>query len=160
MNDCIFFSHTAAGLGLHVGDTVDVAFSPQVNTYRGHSSVQLLVSAVRQHDCFELCTAILEGDESALYAAAPYCPSRADFIRVWRGIGNDFTVGTDTDAVIEHCPTGMDAEKYCICLMVLLETGLLKSSDGRIFGARRANIVGKADLDATKLIKTLRRERR
>ena len=158
--ESIFFSHTAAELGLHVGDRVDVAFSPQINTYRGHSSVQLLISAVRKHESSELCMAILESDASVIYAAAPYCPSRADFIRVWRGLADDFSVPADTAAVIAGCPEGMEAEKYCICLMVLLETGLLKSRSGGIYGACRSHIGGKADLESTRLIKALRRERR
>ena len=46
----IFFSHTARELDLHCGDLVDIAFTPQINDFRGHVSVQLLVSAMRRHD--------------------------------------------------------------------------------------------------------------
>lgn len=158
--ECIYFSHTARELGIREGDSVDLAFSPQINTFRGHSSVQLLLSAVRKHDSSELCTAILEGDGSVLYAAASYCPSRNDFVRVWRGIGDNFTVGSSLGKILRHCPKHMEAEKYCICLMVLLETGLLKSDSGRIYGARKSDIGGKADLDATKLITALKNARR
>ena len=158
--ECIFFSHTAKELGIREGELVDIAFSPQINTFRGHSSVQLLVSAVRPHDCTQLCRAILESDDSVLYAAAAYCPSRSDFVRVWRGIGENFVTGESTEAIVKQCPRYMDAEKYCICLMVLLETGLLKSEAGHIYGAKRAEISGKADLDATELIKALKKARR
>lgn len=158
--ECIYFSHTARELGLREGDGVDLAFSPQINNFRGHSSVQLLLSAVRRHDCSELCQAILENDSSVLYAAASYCPSRSDFVKVWRGIDDSFTAGSDATRIIGQCPRYMEAEKYCLCLMVLLETGLLKSEDGRIYGAARANIGGKADLDATELIKALKNARR
>ena len=55
-------------------------------------------------------------------AAARYCPNRADFIRVWRGIGKNFTAGATAEAVTTQCIGGMAPEKFCLCLMVLLET--------------------------------------
>lgn len=153
----IFFSHTAEELGIREGELVDVAFCPQINEFRGHVSVQLLVSALRAHDALPLCTAILDADASAMYAAARYCPNRADFIRVWRGIGKGFVAGDDAAAVTAQCIPGMQPEKFCLCLMVLLETGLLKSAGGGIYGARCSAIDGKADLEATRLIRALKR---
>ncbi|MBQ3211102.1 MAG: single-stranded-DNA-specific exonuclease RecJ [Oscillospiraceae bacterium] len=158
--ECIYFSHTAKELGIREGDLVDLAFSPQINTFRGHSSVQLLLSAVRPHDCRFMCRAILEGESGINYAAASYCPSRADFVKVWRSLGKDFHTGCDAEEIIKQCPSRMDAEKFCICLMVLLETGLLKSEDGKIYSAHIAEIGGKADLDATMLIRELKKARR
>jgi len=38
---CIFFSVAVEDLGVNKGDTVDIAFEPQVNEFRGQSSVQL-----------------------------------------------------------------------------------------------------------------------
>ena len=136
---------------------MDVAFCPQINEFRGHVSVQLLVSALRAHDALPLCTAILDADASAMYAAARYCPNRADFIRVWRGIGKGFVAGDNAAAVTAQCIPGMQPEKFCLCLMVLLETGLLKSAGGGIYGARCSAIDGKADLEATRLIRALKR---
>ena len=153
----IFFSHTAEELGIREGELVDVAFCPQINEFRGHVSVQLLVSALRAHDALPLCTAILDADASAMYAAARYCPNRADFIRVWRGIGKGFVAGDDAAAVTAQCIPGMQPEKFCLCLMVLLETGLLRSAGGGIYGARCSAIDGKADLEATRLIRALKR---
>lgn len=152
----IFFSHTAEELGLREGELVDVAFSPQINEFRGHVSVQLLVSAARAHDSLPLCKAILALDSAALPYAARYCPDRADFVRVWRSLGEDFQVADTAEAVAAQCIPGMTQEKFCICLMVLLETGLLSSESGKIYGARRAEIEGKADLEGTRLIRMLR----
>ena len=39
--DCIFFSMPSEHLGVSVGSVVDAAFEPQVNEFRGRSSVQL-----------------------------------------------------------------------------------------------------------------------
>lgn len=152
--DGIFFSHTAQQLGIRAGDIVDVAFTPQINEFHGSISVQLLVSALRQHDGLSLCRSILENDESVLWAAAAYRPRREDFIRVWRGIDSGALPDTAED-LIDRRPAGMEAERYCLCLMAFLETGLLKNADGRIYGARRSEIDGKADLEATRIIRAL-----
>lgn len=153
----IFFGHTAEELGIHAGNTVDIAFTPQINEYNGSVSVQLLVSAMRRHDCFGLCSAILDGDESIYWAVSPYCPDRSDFVYLWRNVCRGaFTVPNSTEAVIASCPAGFEAERYCLCLMVLLEAGLLASDDGRIYGAACARIEGKADLEATSLMRILR----
>jgi len=46
--DCIFFSVPAEKLGVSNGMLVDVAFEPQVNEFRGRSSVQLQLCDIRQ----------------------------------------------------------------------------------------------------------------
>ncbi len=154
--ECIFFSHGAAETGVSEGDLIDMAFTPQINEYRGSVTVQLVTAAVRRHDPFELCDAILSGDPDILWAAAPYCPARADFIRLWRSMGKDYRVGASTEDVIIQCLPDMEPEKYCLCLMVLKEAGLLGSEDGGIYSAHREQIDGKADLEATHLIRRLR----
>ena len=156
--DGIYFSHSAQALGIAPGDRVDVAFTPQVNEFRGHSSVQLVVSAIRRHDPGDLCRRILARDADAAFAAAAYCPCRADFVRVWRSAGEDFTVPGSPEAVLKLCPEGMEPERFCLCLMTLLETGLLQSGDGRIYGARLSSIEGKADLNATGIMRRLHSE--
>lgn len=156
----IFFSHTAEELGVDAGELVDLAFSPQINEYHGNVSVQLVASALRAHDPTALCREILDGNEAALWAAAPYCPDRADFVRVWRSLGKDFSVGGTAEEVMGQRPPGMEPERFCLCLMALLETGLLRSGDGRVFSARCSPISGKADLGATRLITALKKLRR
>ena len=154
--ECIYFSHNAADSGVVEGDIIDLAFSPQINEFRGNISVQLVISAVRKHDPSALCARILEGDESVEWAAAGYCPSRADFVKLWRSMPASFTVGRNAEEVLSQCLGGMEPEKYCLCLMVLRETGLLSSESGGIFSAHCAQISGKADLEGTRLIRSLR----
>jgi single-stranded-DNA-specific exonuclease len=48
--DCIFFSATPQGLGVDVGHSIDIAFEPQVNEFRGWRNVQLHVLDVRKHE--------------------------------------------------------------------------------------------------------------
>ena len=154
--ECIFFSHNAASIGVHEGELIDMAFSPQINEYRGNVTVQLVASGLRPHDPGALCQDILCGESGSCWAAAPYCPERADFVRIWRSMDPSFTVGGDTTTVISQCPADMEPEKFCLCLMVLREVGLLSGADGGIFSARQAKISGKADLEATQLIRSLR----
>ena len=154
--ECIFFSHSAVSTGVHEGELIDMAFTPQINEYRSNVTVQLVASALRPHDPAALCGDILRGEYGCNWAAAAYCPERADFVRIWRGMGADFTVGATADDVVSQCPADMAPEKYCLCLMVLREAGLLTGSGEGIFRTRKAKITGKADLEATRLIRSLR----
>ena len=154
--DGIFFSHTAGQLGFQEGDRVDLAFTPQINEYRGHVSVQLVVLAARHHDGSGLCMELLEGRSEALWAAAPYCPERPDFVRLWREKGGDFSLPLTVEGILAQCPEDMEPERYCICLMTLLESGLLQGPQGRIFGACCAPVRGKVDLEATSILRNLR----
>lgn len=45
--DCVFFSVGESELGLNPGNRVDIAFSPQINEYKGKKSVQLVLQDVR-----------------------------------------------------------------------------------------------------------------
>ena len=154
--ECIFFSHSAVDTGVHEGDLIDLAFTPQINEYRGNVSVQLVAAAVRPHDPRDLCNAILREQSDCEWAAAAYCPERVDFVRIWRGMHRDFHVGGSTDAIVAQCPEEMEPEKFCLCLMALREVGLLVGPDGAIYNAAQQNISGKADLESTKLIRSLR----
>ena len=158
--DGIFFSHTAQALGVEEGDRVDVAFTPQVNEFRGHASVQLVISALRRHDGTALCRRILSGEEEAdyAYAAAAFCPQRSDFVQIWRGAGGELSLPGSVESILSLCPPGMAPERFCLCLMILREAGLLHSPDGRIFNACCRPTEGKADLNATPLMQSLRRE--
>ena len=156
--DGIFFSHNAKSLGVAAGDWVDLAFTPQINEFRGHSSVQLVLSAIRRHDGRELCRRILERDGTVAYAAAAYCPRRADFVQIWRENRGSFSLPGSLEDLLSRCPDGMEEERFCLCLMVLLEVGLLQSPDGRIYGAKSCCIEGKADLNAAGIMQRLFRE--
>lgn len=154
--DGIFFTHTVNELGIKKGDMLDIAFSPQINEFRGRVSVQLLVYGLRKHESEELCLGILNKDSTYAWGAASFCPDRRDFVKIWRGLGRNFQVGTDLSALLSQKPAGMADEKYCICLMAFMETGLLKSRDGGIYNAVCSKIEGKADLEGSSIIRTLR----
>ena len=158
--DCIFFSHTAKELGIREGERVDIAFTPQINEFRGHVSVQLLISAAMPHSGHTVCRAILEGDREALYAAWRFSPEREDFVKVWRMMNGSFRVGRTVPEVIAQSPGRMPAEKFCLCLTILNEVGLLANENGGVFGAACMRIDGKADLEAAPAAVKLRSYRR
>ena len=154
--ECIFFSHSVAEAGVHEGDLIDLAFTPQINEYRGNVTVQLVAAAVRPHDPRALCDAILHGQDGCAWAAAVYCPERTDFVQVWRSMNEDYRVGESTEAVLMQCPRDMEPERFCLCLMTFREVGLLSGTDGTIYQASQQKIAGKADLEASSLIRSLR----
>ena len=154
--ECIFFSHSAADTGVREGDLIDLAFTPQINEYRGTVSVQLVASAVRPHDPGALCDLILRGEPGFEWAAAGFCPERPDFVKIWRGMSRDYRVGESTAAVLRQCPQDMEPERFCLCLMAFREVGLLEGPGGTIYAAAQRQITGKADLEATQLIRSLR----
>lgn len=154
--ECVFFSHTESELGLCAGDCVDLAFTPQINEFRFRSSVQLQLTAVRRHDPRPLCERILR--EMPLREAAPYCPDRSAFVKAWRRLQSvGGAVAQDIDGVIRQCPSGLEPERFCICLLALSELGLLRSAiPGSVLGARIVPGTKKVNLEDSKLIKRLK----
>lgn len=88
----IFFSATAQRAAIALGDQVEIAFTPQVNTFRGLRSVQLNLVDIRPSASFrELDTRQRElyirhsaGGALCPQEAAELLPDRRDFIAVWR----------------------------------------------------------------------------
>ena len=67
--------------------------------------------------------------------------------------GDRLVISLENQTVLEMAAL---PESFCICLSAFLEAGLLKSEDGTLYGARRAEIDGKADLEATEIMRRLR----
>ena len=154
--DGIFFSHSKDALGIQPGDRIDLAFTPQINEYMGSVSVQLTACAMRPHCPQGLCARILEKDCSALWAAASFRPSRSDFVSLWRRYGAKLHVASSLEGVLSLCPPEMPPERFCLCLAVFSEAGLLYSDDGSVYRSRYTRLEKKADLDATEIMRILR----
>ena len=154
--DGIFFHHPQESLGVHSGDLVDIAFTPQINSFMGHSTVQLMISGIRHHDPNDLCRHLLAGESSVCWAAADYTPERKDFIRIWREFGPVFSVPSDLQSVLALCPAHMSKEQFCICLSAFYEAGLLVSDTGSIYNSHFETAEEKADLEATEIMRSLR----
>ena len=155
--EAVYFSHTVESLGLRVGDWADAAFYPQINEFRGRRSVQLLLIAIRPHDSTAV-SAILAGEIGD--ELADFLPVRDSFARLWRALsakGGRFT-GTVSRFCDSLCPT-LREETLCICLKVLeeLELVTLETEGGALTVTCGS---GKADLDASGLLRRLREAKR
>lgn len=159
--ECVYFSHTEDELGLRVGDTADIAFIPQINEFRSRSTVQLQIASIRRHDPRPLCEELLNRPDTEIPpSAAAYCPDRSAFVSVWRRLESmGGRVAADIEGIIRQSPAGVEPERFCICLLVLLEMGLLRLSEsGTVFGAMAVYGKDKVNLLDSWLIKRLKAE--
>ena len=152
----IFFSCTPAQLGVRIGQWVDVAFTPQINEFRGRRSVQLLVTDVRPSDPLPLCRALLKNQCIPAWDTVDLYPLRADFAVAWRWL--NASVAFPLEELPARAP--MRPEKFCVCLRVMAEMGLAAVDfDGETLRLRPLPTSGKVDLGASKLLQTLRERR-
>jgi len=137
----IFFSTTAAAACVAEGDTVEIAFQPQINEYRGSRSVQLnLVDLrptesvrTRQAEERDLYRRVAEQLPLTKEESERALPTRREFAALWR-----YLDGTATDGRLDDTPehlarlaaknAGMDCclVRTWICVDVLEELGLLR----------------------------------
>ena len=97
----IFFSTTARLAAVSVGDRVDLAFTPQINEYRGQRMVQLNLVDIRpdesarsaQDEARTLYARHRAGDALSMAEAEELLPCRKDFIAVWRYLTAPKTAG-------------------------------------------------------------------
>ena len=152
----IFFSCTPAELGVRIGQWVDVAFTPQINEFRGRRSVQLLVTDVRPSDPLPLCRALLKNQCIPAWDTVDLYPLRADFAVAWRWLSAP--VAFPLGELPARAP--MRPEKFCVCLRVMAEMGLAAVDfDDETLRLRPLPTSGKVDLGASKLLQTLRERR-
>ena len=87
--NAIYFSATAESASVQPGDVVDIAFTPQINDFRGERTVQMNVLDIRPSCSAECCPdcsgyhAMVMGQLSAA-TARDLCPDRATLALVWR----------------------------------------------------------------------------
>ena len=154
----IFFARSKEALGVQAGDLIDLAFTPQINEYMGTVSVQLGASAMRPHVPDTLCRHILEKDDSTLWAAAPFTPQRSDFVRIWKSLDEDMLRCSCLEELLSRCPPEMPPERFCLCLAVFSQAGLLSRTDGHSYRITAGRQEGKADLEATEIMRILRKQ--
>ena len=164
--ECAFFSKPASELGFRQGELVDIAFWPQVNDFRGKSSVQLLLSAIRPAagssgrrspaEKFEAGEKLTESEASALL------PERQDFVKLWKRLQPECLKGPvccDTDSLIWALSVScsVPAPRCRICLKVFNELGLLTvSENGAVMSVSLPETPHRADLDSSLILKSLR----
>ena len=112
--NAIYFSANPESVSIQTGDVVDVAFTPQINEFRGERSVQMNVLDIRPSCCAECSPetgnyrALLEGRLTAETAAA-LLPERATLAMVWR--------------YLAACPACIQESPVCLCRKIVRWTG-------------------------------------
>ena len=171
----IFFSQTVLHAGVALGDAVDVAFTPQINEFRGNRTVQLNVVDLR------LSRSLREeaADERDLYRrfarnellapadAARLLPTRGEFVAVWR-----YLIANSQESRLQENFSCMSRKiaraaagtltlgKTRICLDVFAELGLIElRACGRCYQIRITTDGQKVNLDASPIVMRLRAAR-
>ena len=157
--ECVMFGMRAENLGASEGSQVDAAFYPQINEFHGRRSVQLLMVDLRPADTRGECEGILSGKLPCAWECADIYPERRDFVRVWRWL--ERAGGhVECDLASGWGPDGLSAAKTAVCLRAMAEEYLagLESSGGRL-SISALKREGKANLEASPVMKELRRRR-
>ena len=159
MFDCVFFSCTLDALSARPGDWVDAAFCPQINSFRGRSSVQLLITDLRRSETPALCRAILDRETVAPWDTVDLCPTRQDFIKVYKALRGGIS-GTIPE-LQRLLPPVLHPATACICLRVLEELKLARYTfDGSVLTASPVEGCARNDLNNSVLLLRLHEERR
>lgn len=167
----MLFGTGQGGCGFAQGNYVDAAFCLEVNEYRGHKSVQMVIKDIQLSTCEVLADQKLLNlynrfmSDGALTAreARVLLPERPDLVAVWRHIlsrSEDGWLTVPSNALSRRVSWESRREinigKLFICLDVFSESRLLSYH----FREGQLNIVlkhieGKADISKSVVLKTL-----
>lgn len=163
--DCVFFSVTVKELGVSAGMTVDLAFEPGINDYRGVRSVQLLLKDVRasrrtDDPTLELAQRFFDGAAMLPAENALLLPDRGDFARVWHNINQRskrFLEPYDELLPDISLHTGIQSlGRIYVCLKVLDELGLINMREfENNMDIHIPRVEKKADLSASRILQKL-----
>ena len=112
--NAIYFSANPAAVSIQTGDTVDIAFTPQINEFRGERSVQMNVQDIRPSCCAE-CSPEASGYRALITGrltrqiALELLPERTTLAMVWRYLAA-------ASSAIEETP-------ICLCRKIVRWTG-------------------------------------
>ena len=112
--NAIYFSANPESVSIQTGDLVDIAFTPQVNEFRGERSVQMNVQDIRP-SCNADCSPETAGYHALLTdnltrdIAAALLPERATLAMVWR--------------YLAAFPAAIEESPICLCRKIVRWTG-------------------------------------
>ena len=164
--NAIFFSATPESASVQPGDVVDVAFSPQINEFRGERTVQMNVLDIRPH-CDAPCLpdaagyAGLRGGNVSRENARKLLPDRATFGVIWRYLAaSDGTIREEPMClcrkIVRWSGQSLTLGQLLTVLDIFRDVGLLQ-----IQRMRKTTTIcltpgeGKADLNASRTMQTL-----
>ena len=165
--NAIYFSATPESASIQPGDVVDVAFNPQINSFRGEDSVQLNILDIRP-SCAAPCSAEM-GGYTALHTgsltpagAAALLPDRATLSLVWRYLANcGCQVIKESPMclcrkIVRWSGSPLSLQQMLTCLDIFGDVGLLQSQRlHKYITIQLTPRAGKADLGASATMQTL-----
>lgn len=171
----IFFSTTARLAAVSVGDRVDLAFTPQINEYRGQRMVQLNLVDIRpdesarsaQDEARTLYARHRAGDALSMAEAEELLPCRKDFIAVWRYLTahaeNGWLqeeAGCLSRKIARYAAAPCCPGKTWVCLEVFAEQGLLVLEQRpRLLRIRLTSEGKKVDLEQSQILRHLKKQK-
>ena len=136
--NAFYFSANPESASVALGDTVDVAFVPQINEFRGERSVQMNVLDIRP-SCAAPCSpdmgsyrALVQNRISPQDAADLY-PNRATLAMVWRYLASVSAPSIQETPIclcrkiVRWSGTAMSLGQLLTCLDIFADVGLLQS---------------------------------
>ena len=165
--NAIYFSATPESASIAPGDVVDVAFTPQINSFRGEDSVQLNVLDIRP-SCAAPCspemggyTALRAGSLTA-DAAASLLPDRATLALVWRYLASCGCQSIKESPmclcrkIVRWSGAPLSLGQLLTCLDIFCDVGLLKTQRlHKYITIQLTPRAGKADLGASATMQIL-----
>ena len=139
--NAIFFSTTAKLAAVALGDVVDIAYTPQINEYRGLRTVQLNLLDIRPDEQARarlgagkaLYRRHLQGQALSAQELDRLIPERQDFVAVWRYLAANAQNGVVCEEfgclvrkITRYAGCTYSGSKIRVCLDVFQEQGLLQ----------------------------------
>ena len=171
----IFFSANAQRAAIALGDQVEIAFTPQINTFRGLHSVQLNLVDIRPSSEFreldaqqrELYIRLASGRALSIEDAAELLPERRDFVAIWRYlsancVGNSLSeeLGCLSRKIARFSGLPCAPARLRVCLDVFSEQHLLTFEQlPRAIHITLCPGAPKADLEKSKILIHLKHQK-
>ena len=135
--NAIYFSATPETASIAQGDVVDVAFSPQINEFRGERSVQMNVLDIRPSCCAEVSAEVagyhaLQKQLLTAEIARELLPDRNTLATVWRYLAAFPGTIRETPMclcrkIVRWSGAPLSLGKLLTCIDIFSDVGLLRS---------------------------------
>ena len=166
----MYFSNSPSGLGIYVGDKIDVLFNLDINEWGGRECVQLIIRDLKpsksQQSIFVEEKARFEEIRCGAHfsESEEIMPTRDDFAAVYKLIAASFRAGTDTlshrDITSRFRGEGrrIGYAKLKIIIMVFKELNILGITDvsDEVYKFSIHYTTSKTELDKSNLLRRLR----
>lgn len=158
--NAIYFSADPQSVSIQTGDLVDIAFTPQINEYRGERSVQMNVLDIRP-SCAAACSMDVSGyralQENRItpQAAAQLLPPRSTLAIVWKYLASGGPSIQESPIclcrkIVRWSNQPLSLGQMMTCLDIFRDVGLLELTRlHKYITIRLTPAPGKADLNTS-----------